>query len=156
MKNACTLVLIVVAIVAANCAYADNNSFFGANPGGASSSSGGSASSTNNADDGQDYSKDLHDDNNANAVLPGLNSTTPTKPNNTSDFTGDEKRMQKKYKDNIGNAQRLIVRGNNMMKSAGSNVNSPNYKKGKILKEIGEKSLTDLKANNPFPDQKTK
>lgn len=136
----------------ASCAYADNNNFFGANPSGGSSS----GSSGSSSGDNTDYSKELPDDSNANAVLPGLNDTTPNKPNKMSDFTGDEKRMQQKYKGNIANAQRLITRGDSMMKSAGGNINSPIYKKGKILKEIGEKSLTDLKANNPFPDQKTK
>jgi hypothetical protein len=151
MKNAIYAALIISMIgTAISCANADNNSFFGANPGAGSGSSG--SSSGNN----QDYSKDLPEDSNPNAVLPGLNETAPTKPNNMSDFTGDEKRMQKKYKANIASAQRLIIRGDGMMKAARNNVNSPVFKKGKILKEIGEKTLTDLKANNPFPDQKIK
>jgi len=129
------------------CAYSQANSFFGTNAGGSGSSSGSSGST--------DYSHDLPEDNNPNAVLPGLNETTPSNPNAMgSDFTGDEKRMQKKYKSNIANANNLITKGTEMMKS--SNPNSPGYKKGKILKEIGEKSLANLKANNPFPNQKAK
>jgi len=154
MKNIfCAALVIFAFATTTNCVYADNNSFFGANPGGGSGNSGSSGSNSGN---NQDYSHDLPEDSNPNAVLPGLNETTPSKPNNVSDFTGDEKRMQKKYKSNIANAEHLIVRGDGMMKAAGDNVNSPVFKKGKILKEIGEKSLTDLKANSPFPDQKTK
>lgn len=150
MKNSFSLALIMFAFVATtNCADADNNSFFGANPG---SSSGNSSNSSSNV---PDYSHDGNEDNNPNAVLPGLNETTPSKPS-AADFTGDEKRMQRKYKDNLANAKRLITRGTGMMNSAGGNVNNAAYKKGKILKEIGEKTLADLTANNPFPDQKTK
>jgi hypothetical protein len=155
MKNAfCAVLLALVFATTSRCAYADNNSFFGANPGGGSGNSNSNASS--NSSNTTDYSKDLPEDNNPNAVLPGLNETTPSKPNNMTDFTGDEKRMQKKYKSNITNAEHLILRGTNMMKGAGNNTNSPIFKKGKILKEIGEKSLAELKANNPFPDQKIK
>ena len=160
MKNAFGATAIILTMTFTSCcAYADNNSFFGANPGGSSSPSGGSSggsssSSGSSANGNTDYSHDLPEDNNQNAVLPGLNDTTPTKPNNASDFTGDEKRMQKKYKSNLVNAQHLIARGTGMMK--GNNTNSPVFKKGKILKEIGEKSLADLQSNNPFPDQKTK
>lgn len=147
-KNIFCTALFATAFSVGLAVYADNNSFFGANSNASASSS--DSSSGNN----QDYSKDLPEDNNPNAVLPGLNETTPSKPNNMADFTGDEKRMQKKYKSNLANAERLIVRGTGMMKNA--NTSSPTYKKGKILKEIGEKSLADLKANNPFPDQKIK
>jgi hypothetical protein len=150
MKNVFYAVLLILAFVTVtNCVYADSNSFFGANPGSGSGNSGNSGSN-------QDYTHDSPDDSNPNAVLPGLNETTPAKPSNNSDFTGDEKRMQKKYKSNIANAEHLIIRGTDMMKAAGDDVNSPIFKKGKILKEIGEKSLADLKANSPFPDQKTK
>ncbi len=126
------------------CAFSDNNSYFGANASGSGTSSSGT-----------DYSKDLPEDSNPNAVLPGLNDTamgTP-KPNGT-DFTGDEKRMQKKYKSNIAHANSLINRGAQMMKSSENNHSSSVYKKGKIFKEIGEKRLAELKANNPFTVQK--
>jgi hypothetical protein len=146
MKSTLLILFILVVAASSPCAYADNNSFFGANPGATNSDP------SNN----QDYSHDLPEDNNPNAVLPGLNATTPTKSNKMTDFTGDEKRMQKKYKSNLAHAQEIINKGERMMKSAGDNVNNPRYKKGKIFKEIGEKSLAELKANNPFPDQKIK
>jgi len=131
------------------CAYSQGNNFFGTNAGGSGSSTGSSGST--------DYSHDLPEDSNPNAVLPGLNETTASNPNAMgSDFTGDEKRMQKKYKSNIVNANNLIAKGTQMMKSSESNQNSPVFKRGKILKEIGEKSLANLKANNPFPSQKVK
>lgn len=71
---------------------------------------------------------------------------------NGGDYTSDEKRMQKKYKDNVKHARDLIAKGDSMMKSANGNVNHKDYKRGKILREIGEKSLADLTANNPFPE----
>ncbi len=66
-----------------------------------------------------------------------------------SDYTEDEKRMQKKYKASITHAKGLIAKGDKMMKS-------PDHKestKGKILKEIGEKRLAELEANNPIPHE---
>ncbi|HEY9677318.1 MAG TPA: hypothetical protein V6C76_04890 [Drouetiella sp.] len=68
------------------------------------------------------------------------------------DYTSDEKRMQRKYKDNLKRAKSLIEKGEGMMKSANGNANHKDYKKGKILKETGEKYLNDLQANNPFPE----
>ena len=123
------------------CAYAQGayggNNFFGASPGAPNTAGGGSS--------------DSPEDSNPNAVLPGLNSTNPnTNPPVGTDFSGDEKRMQRKYKDNLNSAKRLIDRGTHMMSSSGKNVNDPNYKKGKILKETGEKWLVQLKANSPF------
>jgi hypothetical protein len=68
------------------------------------------------------------------------------------DYTSDEKRMQKKYKDNVKHAKDLISKGESMMNGCKGNTNHKDYKKGKIYKEIGEKSLSDLSANNPFPE----
>ena len=144
-----------VALSSAICAYSQNNTFFGANAGGSStgstSSSSSSGSSTSTSTSTSTDSKD-DDTTNANAVLPGLNDTAPnTNPRAMgADFTGDEKRMQKKYKGNLNNAKNLIDKGTQMMESVGKNQNDPTYKKGKILKEIGEKSLAELKANSPF------
>lgn len=71
---------------------------------------------------------------------------------NGGDYTSDEKRMQAKYKSNIKHAKGLIEKGDAMMKSCNGNTSHKDYKKGKIWKEIGEKSLADLSANNPFPE----
>ncbi|CAN5436348.1 hypothetical protein BH10CYA1_BH10CYA1_37400 [soil metagenome] len=68
------------------------------------------------------------------------------------DYTSDEKRMQAKYKANVRHAKGLIEKGDSMMKAANGNTNHKDYKKGKLFKEIGEKSLADLSANNPFPE----
>jgi hypothetical protein len=64
------------------------------------------------------------------------------------DYTSDEKRVQKKYKENLKHAQSLILKGEDMMRSHDEKV----AKKGKVLKEIGEKAVADLKSNNPFPE----
>ncbi len=71
--------------------------------------------------------------------------------NANGDFTEDEKRMQHKWNDRLANAHHLIDRGEKMMKSCGSNHNAKDYKKGKVLKEIGERDLVELKTNSPFP-----
>jgi hypothetical protein len=135
-----------IVLSAKTIAYSDSNSYFGTNANGA-------GSSTNTPD----YSKELPEDSNPNAVLPGLNETAAGTPKPTgTDFTGDEKRMQKKYKSNIAHANDLINRGTLMRKASENNHNSPSFNKGRILKEIGEKSLTELKANNPFPGQTVK
>lgn len=66
---------------------------------------------------------------------------------NPGDYTDDEKRMQKKFKASISHARGLIAKGERMMKSP----DQKESKKGKILKEIGEKRLAELEANNPNP-----
>ena len=126
---------------------ADNNSFFGSNAGGA-------ASKKDNVD---------VDEGSGNAGLPGLNSTgvpgsrsaSPAKAP-AGDYTEDEKRMQKKFKGNMNRAKELIDKGEKMMKAAGNDAANKDYKKGKILKETGEKWLSDLKAGDPFGDDRTK
>ncbi|MGD9684382.1 MAG: hypothetical protein AB7W16_24725 [Candidatus Obscuribacterales bacterium] len=70
-------------------------------------------------------------------------------PNAAGEYTDDEKRMQKKYHAKVKHAQGLISRGDKMMKG---NKDSKEYKKGKILKDIGERQLAELKANNPLKD----
>lgn len=80
-------------------------------------------------------------------------------PGPSSDVTADEKRMQKKYKANMNHLKDLIAKGEAMMKSA-HDQNDKAYKKGRIFKEIGEKQLAEMQANNPFaldaldPDKK--
>ena len=128
---------ILFAISCAN-AFAQN-SFFGANPGGGSSS----GSKATQEDDG--------------AIGPGIPPmNTPVTPAPAGgDYTTDEKRMQKKYKGNLQHAHQLITQGEAMMKAA-PNKESKEYKKGKIMKEVGEKSIGDLKTNNPFDSEKEK
>lgn len=67
------------------------------------------------------------------------------------DFTDDEKRMQHKYRDSIKHAKDLINKGTVMMDHGQKSHNDKEYKKGKIFKEIGERQLGELNANNPFP-----
>lgn len=71
------------------------------------------------------------------------------------EYTDDEKRMQKKYRASIVHAKSLIVKGDRMMKD-GTGKDDKAVKKGKIIKEIGEKSLADLEANNPIPHENLK
>lgn len=74
----------------------------------------------------------------------------PTVPQ--GDFTVDEKRMQKKFKASIAHAKSLIAKGDRMMASGKSGSKDKDFKKGKIIKEIGEKQLAELTANNPIAD----
>lgn len=77
----------------------------------------------------------------------GVAANTQTSPP-AGDYTGDEKRIQKKFKANLKSAQALVAKGDKMAKSTDATLS----KKGKILKEIGEKRLAELKSNNPFPE----
>jgi hypothetical protein len=72
-----------------------------------------------------------------------------TPPGTLQDNTSDEKRMQRKYKANMSHLKGIIAKGDAMMKSA-PNKDDKVYKKGKILKELGEKHLADMQANSPF------
>ena len=74
-----------------------------------------------------------------NALNAANNSQAP-------DYTGDEKRMQKKYKENVKCAEKLIAKGEAMLKDK----DVKTAKKGKIFKEIGERRLAELKANSPL------
>jgi hypothetical protein len=65
-----------------------------------------------------------------------------------ADLSSDEKRMQKKYRENVRYAEKLVAKGTAMMRSS----NDKESKKGKIFKEIGERRLAELKANNPLPE----
>jgi len=136
-KSAPITLSILFAVCCTN-AFAQN-SFFGANP---SMSSGGGSKNTQE-DDG--------------AIGPGIPPmNTPVTPAPAGgDYTTDEKRMQKKYKGNLAHAHHLITQGEAMMK-ASPDKESRDYKKGKIMKEVGEKSLIDLKTNNPFDAEKEK
>lgn len=129
-------------------AYGQGNNYFGTTP--------GSPSSFNAPASSNSSGTDTTDDSNPNAVLPGLNDTSPNNAAMGGDFTGDEKRMQKKYKANMVSAKRLIEKGESMMASAGKDPNKAEYKKGKILKETGEKWLVQLKGSSPFPEQSNK
>ena len=72
------------------------------------------------------------------------------------DFSDDEKHMQKRYKARMQHAKELIAKGTKMMKEGESKHNDKIFKKGDIIKKIGEKDLAELQANNPFPEQPKK
>lgn len=133
-KSSLAFVLATIAFSAIP-AIAGSNSFFGANAGGSSSQG----------------SQDV-DESNVNAGMPGL--TTPAAMPPAGDYTSDEKRMQHKYRGNMAHAKRLIEKGETMMKTAAKD--DKVYKKGKILKETGEKWLAELKANDPYANEKEK
>lgn len=68
------------------------------------------------------------------------------------DFTTDEKRMQKKYIESISHAKGIVAKGEKMMNDGTKRGQDKIAKKGKILKEIGEKRLAELQANNPLSE----
>lgn len=120
MNARAVVVTLATALVTSLPAFAGPNDFFGGNIGGASDNSQGSQAA--------------------------INAPPTTAPG--GDYTADEKRMQKKYKANIKDAEKLIAKAEGMMKSSDKKLS----KKGKILKEIGEKRLAELKTNNPFAE----
>jgi hypothetical protein len=122
---------------------AQSNSFFGSN--GASQINPNQLGNTGREDDGA-----------AGPGIPAVNGAMPVPAPAGGDYSQDEKRMQHKYRGNLRHAQDLIRQGDEMMKAAGNNKDDKNYKKGKILKEVGEKSLASLKAGNPFDIDKDK
>jgi hypothetical protein len=142
-KKSSILTTLIVLGCCYNCAipsYSQNN-FFGSNPGA-------------NINPNQMGAKE--DDGAAGPGLPVQNGALPPPAPAGGDYTQDEKRMQKKYHGNLRHAQDLVRQGEAMMKQAGNNKEDKNYKKGKVLKEIGEKSLANLKAGNPFDVDKEK
>ncbi|MBS1992798.1 MAG: hypothetical protein JSS86_24305 [Cyanobacteria bacterium SZAS LIN-2] len=71
---------------------------------------------------------------------PTSNGASPT------DFTADEKRVQKKIKEMDKHIRGLIEKGDRMMKDGQARKDDKMFKKGKILKDIGEKQLAERKA----------
>jgi hypothetical protein len=51
----------------------------------------------------------------------------------------------------LANARKNIDKGEKMMQSCGDDHTKAEYKKGKVMKEIGEKDLTALKSDSRFP-----
>jgi hypothetical protein len=76
--------------------------------------------------------------------------TTGAPPAN-GDFTADEKVMQGRFRARVENAHKNIDKGEKLMAACGKDHDKAEYKKGKIMKEIGEKDLASLKENSPFP-----
>ena len=68
------------------------------------------------------------------------------------DFTEDERRMQKKYRNAVKHAQKLIEKGEKMMADGQKKNSDKMLKKGRVFKDIGEKRLAELKSNNPLAD----
>ncbi|CAN5163670.1 hypothetical protein BH11CYA1_BH11CYA1_51030 [soil metagenome] len=79
--------------------------------------------------------------------------TAPTS-GGAQDLSGDEKRMQKKYRDMLKHCQGLIARGDKMIKDGQAHKDDKMLKKGKVLKGIGERKYAEFKANSPLPEDK--
>lgn len=73
--------------------------------------------------------------------------------NSHAEYTSDEKRMQKKFKANLRAAQDLVSKGEKMLKDGEKRKDEKMQKKGKILKEVGEKRVQELKESNPLPEK---
>jgi len=73
---------------------------------------------------------------------------------NANDLSGDEKRMQKKYREMLKHCQSLIARGDRMIKDGEARKDEKMAKKGKVLKGIGERQFAEFKANSPLPEDK--
>ena len=60
--------------------------------------------------------------------------------------------MRKKYKKSLKHAQELIERGDRMIKDGEARKDNKTLNKGKVLKGVGERTLEQLKTNNPLPE----
>src|SRR5271168_28226 len=145
-RNSSILTSLIVLGCCCTCplpSFSQANNFFGSN--GASQVNPNQLGNTGREDDGA-----------AGPGIPAMNGALPTPAPSGGDYSQDEKRMQVKYRGNLRHAQDLIKQGDAMMTKAGNNKDDKNYKKGKVLKAVGEKSLADLKASNPFDIDKDK
>lgn len=68
-----------------------------------------------------------------------------------NEYTSDEKRMQKKYKANLKAAEGLIAKATRMIKDGEKKKDDKMVKKGRVLKEVAEKRVSELKENSPLP-----
>lgn len=115
-------------VFASPATFAQGNDFFGSSVPGSSGSGGGS---------GIDRP-------------PGVQAAEQQALQNShAEFTSDEKRMQKKFKANLRAAQDLVTKGEKMLKDGEKKKDEKMLKKGKILKEVGEKRVQELKESNP-------
>ncbi|MBP6746240.1 hypothetical protein KA344_13475 [bacterium] len=78
----------------------------------------------------------------------------PTTSGGANDLSGDEKRMQKKYREMLKHCQGLIAKGDKMIKDGEAHKDDKMLKKGKVLKGIGERKYAEFKANSPLPEDK--
>jgi hypothetical protein len=58
---------------------------------------------------------------------------------------------QRSFDRRLANARKNIDKGEKMMQSCGDDHTKAEYKKGKVMKEIGEKNLAELKTDSRFP-----
>ena len=79
---------------------------------------------------------------------------TPPASGGANDLSGDEKRMQKKYRIMLKHCQSLIAKGDKMIKDGEAHKDDKMLKKGKVIKGIGERKFAEFKANSPLPEDK--
>ncbi|MDR3612511.1 MAG: hypothetical protein P4L53_03035 [Candidatus Obscuribacterales bacterium] len=92
----------------------------------------------------KDDSKSIIKDNNSNKLgISGIRSAV-------SELMQDEF-PQRSFDKRLANARKNIEKGEKMMQSCGEDHTKAEYKKGKVMKEIGEKNLAELKADSRFP-----
>jgi hypothetical protein len=133
MLKSMKLILVVAALLYPNAAFAGANDFFGnslpVGAGGPSEPAGGSA-----AANPSDFA--------------------PPVTGGATDLSGDEKRMQKKYREMLKHCQGLIAKGEKMIKDGEARKDDKMVKKGKVFKGIGERKYAEFKANSPLPEDK--
>lgn len=78
----------------------------------------------------------------------------PPASGGANDLSGDEKRMQKKYREMLKHCQNLIAKGDKMIKDGEAHKDDKMLKKGKVIKGIGERKFAEFKANSPLPEDK--
>lgn len=83
---------------------------------------------------------------------PGASAAANQVTGGNAEWTDDEKRMRKKYNANISSAKKLVAKAVAMIKVGETKNDDKVVKKGKILKDIGERRLAELKASSPYPE----
>jgi hypothetical protein len=126
----------------ANQAVAQSNNFFGSGVGGPTNAASSGNLGIGGPNDGAQGAGQISNQGGM-GMAPSGNGNAPS-----GEYSQDEKRVQHKYKSYMSSARKLVAKGEDMMKSK----DEKTAKKGKILKEIGEKRIADLKANSPFPE----
>jgi hypothetical protein len=81
-----------------------------------------------------------------------MNATNPP-PTSSADFSTNCEVTKPRFSRRVANARRNIDKGQMLMQSCGDDHTKAEYKKGKVMKEIGEKDLAVLKLDNRYTSE---
>ena len=143
MKVSSLCLSVMICLSVATSAYAQTNNFFGSGLGPTGAGGPANAAASGNIGGPNDGAQGAGQVGSQGGFKDSLGTNVPQ-----GEYSADEKRVQKKYKSNLASARKLVAKGEEMMRSK----DEKQAKKGKIIKDIGERRIAELKANNPFPE----